>query len=211
MATKTVLEKGTERSSKRKEPGAIRLSLAGMHWASGPSLRPFCAMCAQTWLTWLDLGLDNIVYLDIDAHHGDGVQDAFHDDPPRAHHLHPRGRPLAVHRRRRRPGRRLRPQLPGAARPSTTPRSAYLMQRAVLPLIARPKPAGDPAADRRRRAARRPAGQALAVQQRLLGGGRRGPRAGAAAGRGRRRRLQPVHGRALLGGDLGRAERGHDP
>ncbi len=32
-------------------------------------------------LKWLDLGLDNIVYLDIDAHHGDGVQDAFHDDP----------------------------------------------------------------------------------------------------------------------------------
>jgi acetoin utilization protein AcuC len=32
-------------------------------------------------LTWLDLGLDNIIYLDIDAHHGDGVQDAFHDDP----------------------------------------------------------------------------------------------------------------------------------
>ncbi len=31
-------------------------------------------------LTWLDAGLDNIVYLDIDAHHGDGVQDAFHDD-----------------------------------------------------------------------------------------------------------------------------------
>ncbi|MCX7382232.1 MAG: acetoin utilization protein AcuC [Alphaproteobacteria bacterium] len=30
--------------------------------------------------TWLDLGLTNIVYLDIDAHHGDGVQDAFHDD-----------------------------------------------------------------------------------------------------------------------------------
>ena len=32
-------------------------------------------------LTWLDLGLTNIVYLDIDAHHGDGVQDAFHNDP----------------------------------------------------------------------------------------------------------------------------------
>jgi acetoin utilization protein AcuC len=31
-------------------------------------------------LTWLELGLDNLVYLDIDAHHGDGVQDAFHDD-----------------------------------------------------------------------------------------------------------------------------------
>jgi acetoin utilization protein AcuC len=31
-------------------------------------------------LQWLDLGLTRVVYLDIDAHHGDGVQDAFHDD-----------------------------------------------------------------------------------------------------------------------------------
>lgn len=29
---------------------------------------------------WLAAGLERIVYLDIDAHHGDGVQDAFHDD-----------------------------------------------------------------------------------------------------------------------------------
>ena len=32
-------------------------------------------------LAWLDAGLERIVYLDIDAHHGDGVQDAFADDP----------------------------------------------------------------------------------------------------------------------------------
>ncbi len=32
-------------------------------------------------LTWLDAGLTRVVYLDVDAHHGDGVQDAFHDDP----------------------------------------------------------------------------------------------------------------------------------
>lgn len=32
-------------------------------------------------LAWLDQGLDKIVYLDIDAHHGDGVQDAFRNDP----------------------------------------------------------------------------------------------------------------------------------
>ncbi|MBL6080254.1 acetoin utilization protein AcuC [Belnapia sp. T18] len=32
-------------------------------------------------LTWLDAGLDNVLYVDIDAHHGDGVQDAFRDDP----------------------------------------------------------------------------------------------------------------------------------
>ena len=31
-------------------------------------------------LTWLDAGLERVLYLDIDAHHGDGVQDAFHDD-----------------------------------------------------------------------------------------------------------------------------------
>jgi acetoin utilization protein AcuC len=31
-------------------------------------------------LAWLDQGLARVVYLDIDAHHGDGVQDAFHDD-----------------------------------------------------------------------------------------------------------------------------------
>jgi acetoin utilization protein AcuC len=30
---------------------------------------------------WLDAGLTNILYLDIDAHHGDGVELAFHDDP----------------------------------------------------------------------------------------------------------------------------------
>ena len=32
-------------------------------------------------LAWLDQGLSRIVYLDIDAHHGDGVQDAFADEP----------------------------------------------------------------------------------------------------------------------------------
>ena len=31
-------------------------------------------------LAWLDQGLERIVYLDIDAHHGDGVQDAFAND-----------------------------------------------------------------------------------------------------------------------------------
>ncbi|WP_299618668.1 acetoin utilization protein AcuC [Pelagibius sp.] len=32
-------------------------------------------------LAMLDAGLSRIVYLDVDAHHGDGVQAAFHDDP----------------------------------------------------------------------------------------------------------------------------------
>ncbi len=55
----------------------------GMHhamsdWASG-----FCvyndAAVAISWL--LDNGFDRIAYIDIDAHHGDGVQQAFIDDP----------------------------------------------------------------------------------------------------------------------------------
>jgi acetoin utilization protein AcuC len=32
-------------------------------------------------LAWCDAGLTNILYLDLDAHHGDGVELAFHDDP----------------------------------------------------------------------------------------------------------------------------------
>ena len=32
-------------------------------------------------LVWRELGLRRIAYVDIDAHHGDGVQDAFADDP----------------------------------------------------------------------------------------------------------------------------------
>lgn len=31
-------------------------------------------------LRFLDLGVAPILYVDLDAHHGDGVQDAFHDD-----------------------------------------------------------------------------------------------------------------------------------
>jgi acetoin utilization protein AcuC len=32
-------------------------------------------------LAWLDAGLDRVLYVDIDAHHGDGVEDAFAGDP----------------------------------------------------------------------------------------------------------------------------------
>jgi acetoin utilization protein AcuC len=32
-------------------------------------------------LRWLDAGLSRVAYVDIDAHHGDGVQDAFAGDP----------------------------------------------------------------------------------------------------------------------------------
>ena len=90
-------------------------------------------------LTWLDLGLDNIVYLDIDAHHGDGVQDAFHDDE--------RVFTISLHEGRRWPFTGAADDVAGgAARNFPLPAGcndsefAHVMHEAVLPLIERRRP-----------------------------------------------------------------------
>ncbi|MEE2032784.1 acetoin utilization protein AcuC [Rhodococcus chondri] len=55
----------------------------GMHHAMADWAAGFCvyndAAIAISWL--LDHGYDRIAYIDVDAHHGDGVQHAFLDDP----------------------------------------------------------------------------------------------------------------------------------
>jgi acetoin utilization protein AcuC len=88
---------------------------------------------------WLDAGLDNIVYLDIDAHHGDGVQDAFHDDP--------RVFTMSVHEDGRWPFTgAAEDRAGGAARNFPVPPGCndseldWLMQRAILPLIRARRP-----------------------------------------------------------------------
>ncbi|MBS0561359.1 MAG: acetoin utilization protein AcuC, partial [Proteobacteria bacterium] len=90
-------------------------------------------------LTWLDLGLTNVVYLDIDAHHGDGVQDAFAGDP--------RVLTISVHEEGRWPftgGAEDRAD--GSARNFPVPEGfndgefAWLMKNAVLPLIRARRP-----------------------------------------------------------------------
>ncbi len=85
-------------------------------------------------LTWLEGGLDNVVYLDIDAHHGDGVQDAFHDDP--------RVLTISVHEAGRWPHTgRADDRAGGEARNLPVPTGfndtemRWVMQEAVLPLI----------------------------------------------------------------------------
>jgi acetoin utilization protein AcuC len=90
-------------------------------------------------LTWLDLGLERIVYLDIDAHHGDGVQDAFHDEA--------RVFTLSVHEAGRWPFTGAADdRAGGAARNLPVPRGfndsemAHLLEHAILPLIARLRP-----------------------------------------------------------------------
>jgi acetoin utilization protein AcuC len=86
-------------------------------------------------LTWLDQGMNRIVYLDIDAHHGDGVQDAFHLDN--------RVLTISLHEAGRWPGTGLADdRAGGAARNLPLPQRCndsefgYLMEHAVLPLIA---------------------------------------------------------------------------
>jgi acetoin utilization protein AcuC len=88
---------------------------------------------------WLDAGLDNVVYLDIDAHHGDGVQDAFHDDE--------RVLTISVHEAGRWPFTgAAEDRAGGAARNFPVPPGcndselSWLMERAILPLIRARRP-----------------------------------------------------------------------
>lgn len=90
-------------------------------------------------LAWLDSGLTNVVYLDLDAHHGDGVQDAFAGDP--------RVLAISIHEAGRWPNTGLaEDRAGGSARNFPVPRGLndsehrFLMQHAVLPLIAARRP-----------------------------------------------------------------------
>jgi acetoin utilization protein AcuC len=85
-------------------------------------------------LQWLDHGLTRIVYLDIDAHHGDGVQDAFADEN--------RVLTISIHEAGRWPGTGLATDRAGGmARNFPVPAGfndtemRHLMQHAVLPII----------------------------------------------------------------------------
>jgi acetoin utilization protein AcuC len=90
-------------------------------------------------LTWLDAGLERIVYLDIDAHHGDGVQDAFADDD--------RVLTISVHEAGRWPHTGLATdRAGGAARNFPVPAGfndtemRVLLEAAILPLIQAHRP-----------------------------------------------------------------------
>lgn len=63
--------------------GIVHCPGGGTHHGRPDRASGFCYLndAVLGLLTWLDGGLTNVLYLDIDAHHGDGVQDAFHDDP----------------------------------------------------------------------------------------------------------------------------------
>ncbi|MDT8319374.1 MAG: acetoin utilization protein AcuC [Xanthomonadales bacterium] len=84
-------------------------------------------------LTFLAGGLERVLYVDLDAHHGDGVQDAFADDP--------RVLTVSIHEEKRWPHSGLvTDRAAGAARNLPVPRGFndselhFLMDKAVLPL-----------------------------------------------------------------------------
>lgn len=129
------------------EGGVVHCPGGGTHHGRPARASGFCYLNDPVLaiLAWLDppseggAGLDNVVYLDIDAHHGDGVQDAFHDDP--------RVLTLSIHERDRWPFTGdAADRAGGAARNFPVPRGfndtemRALMEAAVLPLIRARKP-----------------------------------------------------------------------
>ncbi|WP_435277640.1 acetoin utilization protein AcuC [Rhodococcus yananensis] len=81
-----ILAGGTLAAARELAAGRARRAVSiggGMHHAMADWAAGFCvyndAAIAISWL--LDNGFDRIAYVDVDAHHGDGVQHAFLGDP----------------------------------------------------------------------------------------------------------------------------------
>lgn len=65
-----------------RDGGVVHSPASGTHHARPGRASGFCFFNAPVLglMALLDQGLDRVLYVDLDAHHGDGVQDAFHDD-----------------------------------------------------------------------------------------------------------------------------------
>lgn len=63
--------------------GVVHVPGSGNHHAMRARASGFCYVNdpALGLFAWLDQGLERLVYVDLDAHHGDGVEAAFADDP----------------------------------------------------------------------------------------------------------------------------------
>jgi len=121
--------------------GIVHCPGGGTHHGRPDRASGFCYLndCVLALLTWLDQGLDNLVYLDLDAHHGDGVQDAFAGDA--------RVLTISIHEAGRWPGTGAGDdRAGGSARNLPVPpglndsEHRYLLQNAILPLILRRRP-----------------------------------------------------------------------
>jgi acetoin utilization protein AcuC len=66
-----------------RDGGTVHAPGAGNHHGRPDRASGFCFVndAVLGIMEWLDQGLQRIAYLDLDAHHGDGVEAAFADDP----------------------------------------------------------------------------------------------------------------------------------
>lgn len=70
-------------ASLTRDGGTVHVPAAGNHHAWPDRASGFCYIndAVLGLMAWLDQGLSRIAYLDLDAHHGDGVEAAFAGDP----------------------------------------------------------------------------------------------------------------------------------
>jgi acetoin utilization protein AcuC len=123
------------------EGGVVHVPGGGTHHGMPDRAAGFCYLndAVLGLMAWLDQGLANILYLDIDAHHGDGVEAAFHDDP--------RVFTLSIHEAGRWPHTgRVEDRAGGHARNIPVPAGFndaemdWLLRHAVLPVIRHLRP-----------------------------------------------------------------------
>ena len=121
--------------------GTVYCPGGGTHHGRAARASGFCYLNDPVlgMLAWLDQGLERVAYLDIDAHHGDGVQDAFAGDP--------RVLTISVHEAGRWPRTgAANDRAGGSARNFPVPpgfndtEMRVLLDEAILPLIAAHRP-----------------------------------------------------------------------
>jgi acetoin utilization protein AcuC len=121
--------------------GVVHVPGGGTHHGRADRASGFCYLndAVLGLLAWLDQGLNNVVYLDLDAHHGDGVQEAFHDDA-RVFTLsiHEEGRwPFTGGSDDRAGGHAANIPVPAGFHDSEM---AWVLHQAILPILRRLKP-----------------------------------------------------------------------
>ena len=202
----------------------------GLHHAMRGHASGFCVYndpaIAIRWL--LDAGAERIAYVDIDVHHGDGVQAAFYDEP-RVLTISLHESPATLFPGTGRPSETGGPGAPGSAVNVALPAGtadaglAAGLPRGGAAAGARVPPGGAGQPARLRHALDGPAGQPAADHRRAARGARRDPRAGPrgyrrplAAHRGRRLRAAPGRAQNLdpparRGRPAARSTPGHRP
>ena len=121
-----------------RDGGVVHCPGSGTHHGRRDRASGFCYLndCVLGLLAWLDQGLTRVVYLDVDAHHGDGVQDAFAEDS--------RVLTISVHEAGRWPHTGAAEDRTGVNLPVPAgfndSEMAHVMERAVLPAIRAARP-----------------------------------------------------------------------